>query len=164
MLGSEITLEERETEGQTDKKERKSTWCALRVGGRKGMVPPGDFLQSPFQVFSTAADGQTQVQIKVHQGEREMATDNKLLGQFSLVSSSFSFMFSVEGKLLNDRNVDIYQLNSDMFQIGIAHTLQFLIDIVEKLLISRSIEKFYNMKRKSFGSNLPVLKEVSTLS
>merc|ERR1711974_227284 len=37
------------------------------------------------QVFSTAADGQTQVEIKVHQGEREMAMDNKLLGQFSLV-------------------------------------------------------------------------------
>ncbi|KAH7979487.1 hypothetical protein HPB49_009555 [Dermacentor silvarum] len=37
------------------------------------------------QVFSTAADGQTQVEIKVHQGEREMACDNKLLGQFSLV-------------------------------------------------------------------------------
>merc|ERR1719429_865758 len=37
------------------------------------------------QVFSTAADGQTQVEIKVHQGEREMAADNKLLGQFKLV-------------------------------------------------------------------------------
>ncbi|KAG9508461.1 Stress-70 protein, mitochondrial, partial [Fragariocoptes setiger] len=37
------------------------------------------------QVFSTAADGQTQVEIKVFQGEREMALDNKLLGQFSLV-------------------------------------------------------------------------------
>ncbi|BFZ01333.1 hypothetical protein BsWGS_04372 [Bradybaena similaris] len=37
------------------------------------------------QVFSTAADGQTQVQIKVHQGEREMAGDNKMLGQFTLV-------------------------------------------------------------------------------
>merc|ERR1712106_1257304 len=36
------------------------------------------------QVFSTAADGQTQVEIKVHQGEREMAKDNKLLGQFQL--------------------------------------------------------------------------------
>merc|ERR1712241_425888 len=34
------------------------------------------------QVFSTAADGQTQVELKVHQGEREMAADNKLLGQF----------------------------------------------------------------------------------
>merc|ERR1719354_1158581 len=37
------------------------------------------------QVFSTAADGQTQVEIKVHQGEREMAAHNKQLGQFSLV-------------------------------------------------------------------------------
>merc|ERR1739846_67441 len=37
------------------------------------------------QVFSTAADGQTQVEIKVHQGEREMAADNKMLGQFELV-------------------------------------------------------------------------------
>lgn len=37
------------------------------------------------QVFSTAADGQTQVGIKVLQGEREMAADNKILGQFDLV-------------------------------------------------------------------------------
>merc|ERR1712038_1106160 len=37
------------------------------------------------QVFSTAADGQTQVEIKVYQGEREMAAANKLLGQFQLV-------------------------------------------------------------------------------
>ncbi|XP_034477409.1 heat shock 70 kDa protein cognate 5 [Drosophila innubila] len=37
------------------------------------------------QVFSTASDGQTQVEIKVHQGEREMANDNKMLGSFTLV-------------------------------------------------------------------------------
>jgi molecular chaperone DnaK len=37
------------------------------------------------QVFSTAADGQTQVQIKVLQGEREMAADNKILGEFDLI-------------------------------------------------------------------------------
>merc|ERR1740138_1544998 len=37
------------------------------------------------QVFSTAADNQTQVGIKVFQGEREMAADNKMLGQFDLV-------------------------------------------------------------------------------
>lgn len=37
------------------------------------------------QVFSTAADGQTQVDMKVLQGEREMATDNRVLGQFDLV-------------------------------------------------------------------------------
>ncbi|KAH9655283.1 Heat shock 70 kDa protein 10 [Citrus sinensis] len=37
------------------------------------------------QVFSTAADNQTQVGIKVLQGEREMASDNKSLGEFELV-------------------------------------------------------------------------------
>jgi molecular chaperone DnaK len=37
------------------------------------------------QVFSTAEDNQTAVTIRVYQGEREMAADNKLLAQFDLV-------------------------------------------------------------------------------
>jgi len=37
------------------------------------------------QVFSTAADNQTEVEIKVLQGDRPMASDNKLLGRFNLV-------------------------------------------------------------------------------
>ena len=37
------------------------------------------------QVFSTAADNQSQVGIKVLQGEREMAVDNKMLGEFDLM-------------------------------------------------------------------------------
>ncbi len=37
------------------------------------------------QIFSTADDNQTAVTIRVFQGEREMASDNKLLGQFDLV-------------------------------------------------------------------------------
>ena len=36
------------------------------------------------QIFSTAEDNQNAVTIRVFQGEREMATDNKLLGQFNL--------------------------------------------------------------------------------
>ena len=37
------------------------------------------------QIFSTAEDNQTAVTIRVFQGEREMAADNKLLGQFDLI-------------------------------------------------------------------------------
>src|ERR1700759_2256252 len=37
------------------------------------------------QVFSTAEDGQTAVTIRVFQGEREMAQDNKMLGNFDLI-------------------------------------------------------------------------------
>lgn len=36
------------------------------------------------QTYSTAADNQTKVSIKVFQGEREMAVDNKMLGEFEL--------------------------------------------------------------------------------
>ena len=54
------------------------------------MFKDNSFLQKFFsptkksQVYSTAADGQTQVEIKIYQGEREMAADNKLLGNFIL--------------------------------------------------------------------------------
>ena len=36
------------------------------------------------QIFSTAADNQTSVEVHVLQGEREMAADNKTLGKFHL--------------------------------------------------------------------------------
>jgi molecular chaperone DnaK len=62
------------------------------------------------QVFSTAADGQTQVQISVHQGEREMAKDNKLLGQFTLM-----------GIMPAPRGVPKIEVTFDIDANGIVH-------------------------------------------
>jgi Hsp70 protein len=42
-------------------------------------------LTKKLQVFSTAADGQTAIKVKIFQGERELVRDNKLLGNFNLV-------------------------------------------------------------------------------
>ena len=53
----------------------------------KPFSPPFPWLS---QVFSTAADGQTSVEIVVCQGEREMARDNKDLGRFQLVGLHFN--------------------------------------------------------------------------
>ena len=41
------------------------------------------------EIFSTAADNQTSVEIHVLQGERDMARDNRTLGKFHLVGDSF---------------------------------------------------------------------------
>ncbi len=62
------------------------------------------------KVFSTAADGQTQVQISVHQGEREMAKDNKILGQFQLI-----------GIMPAPRGVPQIEVTFDIDANGIVH-------------------------------------------
>ncbi|KAK9842294.1 hypothetical protein WJX81_004981 [Elliptochloris bilobata] len=62
------------------------------------------------QVFSTAADNQTQVGIKVLQGEREMASDNKMLGQFDL-----------EGLPPAPRGVPQIEVTFDIDANGIVH-------------------------------------------
>lgn len=56
------------------------------LGGiRTPLIPKNTTVPtSKSQVFSTAADNQTQVEINVLQGEREMAADNKTLGRFVL--------------------------------------------------------------------------------
>lgn len=54
-------------------------------GVRTALIPRNTTVPtSKSQVFSTAADNQTQVEIHVLQGEREMASDNKSLGRFIL--------------------------------------------------------------------------------
>ncbi|MDB1135018.1 molecular chaperone DnaK [Candidatus Anaplasma sp. TIGMIC] len=62
------------------------------------------------QVFSTAEDGQTAVTIKVFQGERKMAADNKLLGQFSL-----------EGIPSAPRGIPQIEVTFDIDANGIVH-------------------------------------------
>ncbi|MEG0899497.1 MAG: molecular chaperone DnaK [Oscillospiraceae bacterium] len=62
------------------------------------------------QVFSTAADGQTSVEIHVMQGEREMAKDNKTLG-----------MFHLDGIPAAPRGVPQIEVTFDIDANGIAH-------------------------------------------
>jgi molecular chaperone DnaK len=62
------------------------------------------------QVFSTAADNQTTVTIRVFQGEREMAADNKVLGSFDL-----------SGIPMAPRGVPQIEVTFDIDANGIAH-------------------------------------------
>jgi molecular chaperone DnaK len=62
------------------------------------------------QVFSTAADNQTSVTIKVFQGEREMALDNKILGSFDL-----------SGIPMSPRGVPQIEVTFDIDANGIVH-------------------------------------------
>ena len=62
------------------------------------------------QIFSTAADNQTAVTIRVFQGERDMANDNKLLGQFDLV-----------GIPLAPRGIPQVEVTFDIDANGIVH-------------------------------------------
>jgi len=62
------------------------------------------------QIFSTAEDNQSAVTIRVFQGEREMATDNKLLGQFNL-----------EGIPPAPRGVPQVEVTFDIDANGIVH-------------------------------------------
>jgi molecular chaperone DnaK len=62
------------------------------------------------QIFSTAQDNQTAVSIRVFQGEREMAANNKLLGQFDLV-----------GIPIAPRGVPQVEVTFDIDANGIVH-------------------------------------------
>ncbi|HSE87332.1 MAG TPA: molecular chaperone DnaK [Candidatus Binatia bacterium] len=62
------------------------------------------------QIFSTAQDNQTAVSIRVFQGEREMAANNKLLGQFDLV-----------GIPIAPRGVPQIEVTFDIDANGIVH-------------------------------------------
>ena len=63
------------------------------------------------QIFSTAADNQTSVDIHVLQGEREMAKDNKTLGMFRLDGIAAS----------NPRGIPQIEVTFDIDANGIVH-------------------------------------------
>jgi molecular chaperone DnaK len=62
------------------------------------------------EVFSTAADNQTSVEVKVFQGERPMANDNRLLGKFGL-----------EGILPSPRGIPQIEVTFDLDANGIVN-------------------------------------------
>ena len=62
------------------------------------------------QIFSTAADGQTSVEVHILQGEREMARDNKTLG-----------MFHLDGIAPAPRGIPQIEVTFDIDQNGIVH-------------------------------------------
>jgi molecular chaperone DnaK len=62
------------------------------------------------EVFSTAADNQTSVEVKVYQGERPMANDNRLLGKFGL-----------EGILPSARGIPQIEVTFDIDANGIVN-------------------------------------------
>ena len=78
---------------------------ATKVIERNSRIPT-----SKSQVFSTAADNQTSVEINVVQGEREMASDNKSLGRFIL-----------DGILAAPRGMPQIEVTFDIDTNGILH-------------------------------------------
>ncbi len=78
---------------------------ATKVIERNSRIPT-----SKSQVFSTAADNQTSVEINVVQGEREMAADNKSLGRFIL-----------DGILAAPRGLPQVEVTFDIDTNGILH-------------------------------------------
>ena len=89
------------------------------------------------QVFSTAADGQTQVEIKVFQGEREMANDNKLLGQFQLVGKLHKdFRYHYSGMQINK------SLDKNFLSVVIYGTFLLLVIILRVHSASRDLSRY----------------------
>ena len=67
------------------------------------------------KTYSTAADGQTQVEIKIFQGEREMAQDNKKLGNFQVIISLVDYFIKIR------RIIDKFSMR---LNFGSSHTTE----------------------------------------
>lgn len=110
------------------------------------------------QVFSTAADNQTAVTIRVFQGEREMANDNKLLGQFDLVGipTAPRGMPQIEVSFDIDANGIVHVAAKDMAtqkeqSIRITASSGLSKDEVEKLVKDAQVHTEDDKKRRKLA-------------
>lgn len=110
---------------------------------------------SKTQIFSTAADGQTSVEIVVLQGERDMSADNRILGRFSLAGIptaprgipqiEVSFDIDANG-ILNVKAVD--KATNKVSNITITASTNLSKDEVEKMKKDAEVHAAEDKKRK----------------
>ena len=84
------------------------------------------------QTFSTAAEGQTAIEVKIYQGERELVRDNKLLGNFNLVGippapkgvPQIEITFDIDaGQLTLDLDASVWSLTYFIVQTALLMSL-----------------------------------------
>lgn len=110
---------------------------------------------SKTQIFSTAADGQTSVEIVVLQGERDMSADNRVLGRFSLAGIptaprgipqiEVSFDIDANG-ILNVKAVD--KATNKVSNITITASTNLSKDEVERMKKDAEVHAAEDKKRK----------------
>lgn len=109
------------------------------------------------QIFSTAADGQTSVEIHVLQGEREMAADNKTLGRFQLtgIPAAPRGVPQIEVTFDIDANGIVHVSAKDMAtgnsqQVAITASTNLSDEDIEKLLkmLRHMLQKIKREKKK----------------
>jgi molecular chaperone DnaK len=107
------------------------------------------------EVFSTAADGQTQVEIHVLQGEREMAADNRTLGRFHLTGlppaprgvPQIEVTFDIDANgILNVSAKD--KATSKEQKVTITHSSGLAKDEVEKMVAEARSHETDDKKRR----------------
>jgi molecular chaperone DnaK len=111
---------------------------------------------SKSQVFSTAADNQTQVEINVLQGEREMAVDNKSLGRFILdgIPPAMRGMPQVEVTFDIDTNGILHVTAKDKTsgkeqKISIQNSTNLSKEDVEKMVAEAEAHREEDQKKKN---------------
>ncbi|AKF41173.1 molecular chaperone DnaK [Mycoplasmopsis canis UF31] len=113
------------------------------------------------QIFSTAADNQTEVTIRVVQGERQMASDNKLLGQFNLGGieparrgePQIEVSFSIDVNGITTVTAKDLKTNKDA-TITISNSSKLSEDEIQKMIKEAEANKEADAKRKEEAETL----------